>query len=165
MPAEVMNPVEEDVILHKNTHIGILSWLPSQETICSLEEGSPGSAKEVTSELAMEQEDLLNKIEIDVDQEETSQITQLIKNHEDVFFLRWYPLGHTDLVKHDAVILSQDSYQTAHEKTTFSLEEYGWRESTENAERWHNSVFWFTFGISCHPSQEKGWFHTVLHRL
>ena len=86
MPVEVMNPLEEDVILYKNTNLGLLSRLPSQETICSLEEDSPGSTKEVTSELPMELEDLLSSIEIDVDQEERSQIRQLIKTHEDVFF-------------------------------------------------------------------------------
>ena len=101
MPVEVMNPLE-DV-----THQGIVSRLPRKETICSLEEGSPGSAKEVTSELQMELEDLLDKIEIDVDQEERSQIRQLIKNHEDVFSLPGQHLGHTDLVKHDIVTPSQ----------------------------------------------------------
>ena len=107
MPVEVLNLLEEDVILYKNTHLEIVSRLPSQETICSLEEGSPGSANEVISELPMKLEELLNKIEIDVDQEERSRIRQLIKNHEDVFSRPGSPLGHTDLVKHNIVTPSQ----------------------------------------------------------
>ena len=73
MPVEVMNP-PEDVILYKNTNLGIVSRLSSQETICSLEEGSPWPTETVTSELPMELEDLLSKIEIDMDQEERSKI-------------------------------------------------------------------------------------------
>ena len=67
MPVEVMIPLEKDVILYKNTNLGIVSGLPSQETICSLEKGSPGSTEAVTSEFPMELEDLLSNIEIDVD--------------------------------------------------------------------------------------------------
>ena len=79
MPVEVMNPLEEDVILYKNTNLGIVSRLPTRETICSLEEGLPGPAKEVTSELPVELENLVDKIEIDVDQEERSNLLKPMK--------------------------------------------------------------------------------------
>ena len=75
MPVEIMNPLVEDVMLYKNTHLGIVSSLPSLVTISSLEEkGSPGPAEETNSDLPRELEDLLNKINIEVDQEERSQI-------------------------------------------------------------------------------------------
>ena len=104
MHVEIMNPLEEDVILYKNTHLGIVSRLPSFVTICSLEEkGLPGPTEETTSEPPKELEDLLNKIEVEVDHEEKSQIRQLIENHQDVFSLPGQPLGCTELVKHDIV--------------------------------------------------------------
>ena len=121
MPVEVMNPLEEDVILYKNTNLGIASRLPSQETICTLEEGSPGSTKEVTSELPMELEGLLDKIEIDEHQEERSQIRQLMKTHEDVFCLPRQPLGHTDLVKDDIVTPSQPPIKQPVRRPPFHL--------------------------------------------
>ena len=42
---------------------------------------------------------MLNKIEVEVDHEERSQIRQLIKNHQDVFSLPGQPLGCTKLVQ------------------------------------------------------------------
>ena len=82
MPVEVMNSLEEDVILYKNTYLGI-SRLPSPATVCSLEE--------TTSEIPKVLEDLLNKVEVELDHEERSQICQLIKNHQDVFSLPGQP--------------------------------------------------------------------------
>ena len=66
-----------------------------------------GPTEETTSELPKELEDLMNKIEVEVDHEEKSQIRQLIRNHQDVFSLPSQPLGRTELVKHDIVTPSQ----------------------------------------------------------
>ena len=57
--------------------------------------------KETSSELPQELEVLLDKVEVEVDHEERNQISQLIKNHQDVFSLPGQPLGRTELVKHD----------------------------------------------------------------
>ena len=81
----------------------------------------PKPGEEVISELPMELEDLLNKIETDVDHEERSQIRQLIKNHEDVFSLPGQPLGTPDLVKHDIVTPSQASIKQPVRRPPFHM--------------------------------------------
>ena len=121
-PVEVMNPLEEDVILYKYTHLGIVSRLPDLATICSLEEKSSlGLAEEITSELPKELEGLLNKVEVEVDNEEKGQVRQLIKNHQDVFSPPGQPLGRIELGKIDIVTPSQATIKQAVRRPPFHL--------------------------------------------
>ena len=98
-------------------------------TIWCLEEKSlPRPAEETTSELPKELENLLNKVEVEVDDEEKSQIRQLIKNHQDVCSLSGQPLGRTELLKHDMVIPSQVPIKQAVRRPPFHLKTTGEEE-------------------------------------
>ena len=64
-------------------------------------------------------EELLNKIKVEVDHEERSQIRQLIKDHQDVFSLPGQPLGRTEL--HDIVTPSQAPIKQPVQRPLFYL--------------------------------------------
>ena len=79
LPIEVMNPLQENVFLYKHTQIGMITRLPDPSVICFLsEEGLPRQTQKAEStELTEELNVLMDKTEVEVDQEQRQQIRQL----------------------------------------------------------------------------------------
>ena len=89
IPVEIMNPLEENVILYEHTQLGIITRLPDPSVICSLiKEGSPRQVHEIDSTGLLEElKTLLDKTEVQLDQGQQLQSTQLLGDNKDVFAL------------------------------------------------------------------------------
>ena len=100
--------------------MGVITRLSEQNEVSSLaEEVPPGQNDQM--DLPDELEVLLNKIDVLVNSRKQKQITQLLRENQDVFALPGQPLCQTDLVKHDIVLQSQAPIKQAVRRPLFHL--------------------------------------------
>ena len=101
---EMFNPLEEDVLLNKNTHSALVHPVEVNEK----EEGAPArgtqeAARKVSTMAALPEELLRmsEDVQFNLNTQEKKQWRQLLERHKNVFQLDGQPLGRTQLIQHE----------------------------------------------------------------
>ena len=124
LPVEVMNPTEDTVTLYKFTNLGILSRVHEPDVLCSIDEVEKDETPDrVKTKLTPEVEKILEDVQIEVDEQQKSQIRELLEDNVEVFATAENPYGHTDLVQHDIITTTEIPIKQAVRRPPFHMKE------------------------------------------
>ena len=123
VPMELMNPTDEDVLLYKSTHVGIISPILEPEVAnLAAEVPRENTRKEAwRTLLPPELETMMAEIQVPLTSQQEAEVRHLLLRNREVFATKGKPLGRTDLVKHEIVTGDQAPIKQAVRRPPFHL--------------------------------------------
>jgi transposase InsO family protein/predicted aspartyl protease len=132
LPVEVMNPTEDTVTLYKYTNLGLITRIHEPDVLCSIDEvEAESTANETKAKLTPELEKIVQDVQVDVNEQQKSQIRELLEQNAEIFATEEKPFGHTDLVQHDVITTTEMPIKQAVRRPPFHMREAANKEVTK----------------------------------